>query len=119
MSIEKKNKNCYVFYPYKNRLPKSGVRKIPTLKDYYSKLLKKIIENENAVNKQDSYKVEIVVFDGNGDKLGGGDLDNYAKAILDIITKSKRIWKDDKQVDELKIVRKYSGLNSKIQVTLK
>ncbi len=29
------------------------------------------------------------------------DIDNYAKYILDSITKSKRIWKDDKQVVEL------------------
>ena len=27
-----------------------------------------------------------------------GDIDNFAKAILDVITKSKRIWKDDMQV---------------------
>ena len=29
------------------------------------------------------------------------DIDNYTKYILDCITKSKRIWKDDKQVVEL------------------
>ena len=27
-----------------------------------------------------------------------GDIDNHAKAIMDVITKSKRIWKDDMQV---------------------
>jgi len=50
------------------------------------------------------YKVDIKVFKAN-DKLGGGDLDNYCKAILDGVTSTQKVWRDDKQVDELSIKR--------------
>ena len=52
------------------------------------------------------YKVSITVASGN-DSLGGADLDNYCKAILDGITATQKIWKDDRQVDELYINRIY------------
>ena len=50
------------------------------------------------------YKVDIKVYKSN-DKLGGGDLDNYCKSLLDAITSTKKVWKDDKQVDEIAIKR--------------
>jgi len=53
------------------------------------------------------YKVEIVVYNGL-DRLGGADLDNYCKAILDGVTATKKVWIDDKQVDELTIRRIYT-----------
>lgn len=37
-----------------------------------------------------------------------GDLDNYAKGILDAITQSGAIWHDDKQVVSLVITKQYS-----------
>jgi len=58
----------------------------------------------NQLNRTSRYKVEIEVFKAN-DGLGGGDLDNYCKAILDGITATKKIWWDDKQVDEISIKR--------------
>ncbi len=39
------------------------------------------------------------------DKLGTADLDNYCKPILDAITRTKKVWMDDKQVDDLRITR--------------
>lgn len=39
------------------------------------------------------------------DSLGGADLDNYCKALLDGITQCKKFWKDDRQVDEIHLNR--------------
>jgi len=50
------------------------------------------------------YKVDIKVYKSN-DGLGRGDLDNYCKAILDAITSTKKVWKDDQQVDDIRIKR--------------
>lgn len=36
-----------------------------------------------------------------------GDVDNYAKAVLDAITKSQLIWCDDKQVKFLSVEKRY------------
>ena len=70
-------------------------------------------------SKTDKFKVNIEVACGK-DRLGKADLDNYSKAILDGITKSKKIWNDDKQIDDLHITRTYSeSLMSSIKVTIK
>ena len=42
------------------------------------------------------------------DRLGAADLDNYCKAILDGITATAKIWRDDRQVDALSITRNYT-----------
>lgn len=55
----------------------------------------------------DRFSVDIKVFKSN-DRLGGGDLDNYCKAILDAITNTKKVWVDDEQVDEIKVKRFYT-----------
>ena len=60
----------------------------------------------NADNSK--YKVKMIVNNGT-DRLGGADLDNYCKTILDGITSTQKIWIDDRQVDELVIKRDYSS----------
>ncbi|MBK7215162.1 MAG: RusA family crossover junction endodeoxyribonuclease [Bacteroidales bacterium] len=52
------------------------------------------------------FAIKITITRGN-DRLGGGDLDNYSKAILDGITCSKKIWIDDSSVDHLEVIRLY------------
>lgn len=37
-----------------------------------------------------------------------GDVDNYAKGVLDILTKFAPLWKDDDQVVELQVVKMFS-----------
>jgi Holliday junction resolvase RusA-like endonuclease len=37
-----------------------------------------------------------------------GDVDNYAKGPLDVITKSERVWSDDSQVVELHVTKRYA-----------
>lgn len=37
--------------------------------------------------------------------LGRYDIDNHAKCLLDGITHSKRVWVDDAQIDDLRIIR--------------
>ncbi len=65
------------------------------------------------------YMVHISVTKGD-DTLGTGDLDNYSKAILDGITNSRKIWKDDGQVDHLIVQRSYdNSRGSWIQVKIK
>lgn len=64
----------------------------------------KRIDREADLKK---YKIELTVFCGL-DRLGGADLDNYCKAILDGVTYTKKVWVDDRQVDELKIIRRYT-----------
>ena len=64
------------------------------------------------------FKVIILVYKGK-DRLGSGDLDNYSKAILDGITKTNKLWKDDKQIDKLYIERHYTtNENSEIKIEI-
>ena len=92
---------------------------MPSLQKHVVKKL--LAENKlpEKSNLQSRFRVKIFVYNGSNDKLGCGDLDNYSKAILDIITKTNRIWKDDKQVDELNIIRKYKNSNSSIKVIVR
>lgn len=40
-----------------------------------------------------------------------GDVDNYAKAALDAVTKAGCCWEDDDQVVNLSVIKQYSTLN--------
>lgn len=73
---------------------------------------------ENYYSEKEKYKVEIQVFKAD-DKLGSGDLDNYCKAILDAITFTKKVWLDDKQVDDLSIKRFYNSKSPFSYIELK
>jgi Holliday junction resolvase RusA-like endonuclease len=66
-----------------------------------------VFQNLKTMPGTAKYKVEIIIYNGK-DRLGGADLDNYCKAILDGVTATKKVWKDDKQVDELNIRRMYT-----------
>jgi crossover junction endodeoxyribonuclease RusA len=46
-----------------------------------------------------------------------GDIDNIAKSVLDGITKSKRVWVDDRSVTELRCV--FDATNSKPGVVVR
>ena len=88
------------------RLPRKQSRGYNLIADtdlYFMTILKCI----NTFSHTNKYKVQIEVICGK-DRLGKADLDNYSKAILDGITKSKKIWGDDKQIDDLHITRIYS-----------
>ncbi len=63
-------------------------------------------EVENMFSDTAKYSVQIIIYKGN-DGLGSADLDNYSKAILDGITSTHKVWKDDKQVDKLVLERIY------------
>ena len=102
----------------KPRLPRKQSKGYNLISDttlYFETVLKQI----SFFSKTDKFKVNIEVACGK-DRLGKADLDNYSKAILDGITKSKKIWNDDKQIDDLHITRTYSeSLMSSIKVTIK
>ena len=78
---------------------------------------KTVLENLNNYQSICKFKVKINIFCGN-DKLGKADLDNYSKAILDGITKTKKVWFDDKQIDNLHIIRNYTS-NISSYITIK
>lgn len=48
------------------------------------------------------------------------DLDNHAKTLLDAITHCQRIWKDDRQIDDLRIIRMEKGgrENARAELTI-
>lgn len=39
--------------------------------------------------------------------LPKGDVDNYAKSVLDLLTSSERVWTDDIQVNHLEIFKRF------------
>ena len=130
ISIEIIDKEIEItFYPikgsglYRNtlRLPKKGVRIINSMKIKLSKVIVNTISFDiikNIFSFDSRFSVKIFVNRGEIDNLGTGDLDNYSKAILDIITHTKLFWKDDKQVDELLVYRKKTLSQSNIVVTI-
>ena len=63
---------------------------------------------ENYFCDKTKFKVEIIVHKSN-DNIGVADLDNYCKAILDAVTQTKKIWYDDKQVDQIFLQRLHTS----------
>lgn len=94
-------------YEQKNpRLPRKhskGYNLISDTEIFFSTVLSNLYDYQS----NSRFKVKINIFCGN-DRLGKADLDNYSKAILDGITKSKKVWIDDKQIDDLHIIRNYT-----------
>ena len=89
----------------KPRLPRKNSTKYKLRADtkFYFEYVFQKLKTKSSTAK---YKVDIVVFNGQ-DRLGGAELDNYCKAILDGVIATKKVWKDDKQVDELNNRRIY------------
>lgn len=46
------------------------------------------------------------------------DLDNVSKCVLDGITKSRQVWDDDSQVDDLRILRGYDPERPRVEVMI-
>ena len=90
----------------KTRLPRKSSKGYD-LKNDTNLYFKMALHNHNStIDDHSKFDVTIRVICGR-DKLGKADLDNYCKAILDGITNTKKIWKDDKQVDKIEIIRDY------------
>lgn len=107
----------FTFLPFKNRLPKKGVRIISKMKNEYAEYISNCLKKPNYDFSESAFKVEIDVYKGS-DRLGTGDLDNYAKALLDIITRARIIWEDDDRVNELHVIRKNTKSISKIKMKI-
>ena len=88
----------------KPRLPRKSSKQTNLQKDTNFVFEQSFKDLTHEPDETARYKVNIMIYKSN-DKLGGGDLDNYCKAILDGITSTKKVWKDDKQVDELIVKR--------------
>lgn len=104
----------------KPRLPRkqsNGYKLIEDTKLFFNTVLSELTNNFDSEN--DKFEVFIKVNKGK-DKLGSADLDNYCKAILDGITSTKKVWKDDKQIDGLFITRDYvEEVSSNIRLQIK
>ena len=70
-----------------------------------------VLRDVQTVADKSRYTAELKVKCGM-DGLGKADLDNYCKAVLDGITSTKKIWIDDKQVDEIRVVRVFTKDNT-------
>ena len=60
-------------------------------------------------DETNQFAVLITVFKAD-DRLGRADLDNYATPLLNAVTASECVWKDDRQVDLLNVNREVSSL---------
>ncbi|CCZ07398.1 RusA family crossover junction endodeoxyribonuclease [uncultured Culturomica sp.] len=89
----------------KKRLPRKSSRYYNLRHDVikYFKVISEGVTKEIS-DDQGRYRVDIEVYKGK-DTLGGADLDNYCKALLDGVTRCEKFWKDDSQVDEIYIKR--------------
>ena len=125
-NIKRKKKKIYIeIFPFKYenemqpRLPRKQSKGYRLQKDTNSFFNEVLNEVESFYSSKSKFFIKILIYKG-GDKLGTADLDNYAKAILDGITNTKKIWKDDKQVDKLLIKRIYFNYDiSKIKLKIK
>lgn len=65
------------------------------------------------------YALEIAIIEGCA--RPASDLDNYAKPVIDSVTRSGLLWRDDSQIDELVIRRQRDGnsADSFVTVTLR
>jgi hypothetical protein len=88
----------------------------PSLRADFNTVFEIIFSDLERKADSSRYRVEIVVNSGS-DSLGSCDLDNYTKAILDPITKTKKVWNDDRQVDELFVCRKH-GKQSRTYISI-
>ena len=88
------------------RLPRKSSKRYTLMKDTafcFDYSFKRIQNYSNSAK----FSVKIKVSCGK-DRLGAADLDNYCKAILDGITATQKVWKDDRQVDAITVTRKYT-----------
>jgi hypothetical protein len=54
----------------------------------------------------DGYRYEVTIEIVEGKKRPASDVDNYAKRIMDAITQSPLLWRDDDQIDKMVICRR-------------
>jgi Holliday junction resolvase RusA-like endonuclease len=54
----------------------------------------------------DGYRYEVAIDIVEGKKRPASDVDNYAKRIMDAITQSQLLWRDDHQIDKMIIRRR-------------
>jgi Endodeoxyribonuclease RusA len=86
------------------RLPRRSAPNYPTLRKDTAFCVGHSCRSMQRNADTPRYRISIVVYEAN-DGLGGADLDNYCKPVLDAITSTVKVWKDDKQIDELTIKR--------------
>jgi len=83
--------------------------KLSSKSDLWSKKATPVIEQQ--LRKQDRhasnlYRYEVNVEIVEGHKRPATDVDNYAKKIIDAITRTNLLWRDDEQIDTLIIERR-------------
>jgi len=85
-------------------------------------LVESVIKQLQAQKRRSSgpYRYSVTVEIIEGGTRPANDLDNYAKPIIDAVTQSRLLWKDDKQIDELIIRRRRDGrlLDSAVTLTI-
>jgi hypothetical protein len=100
----------------KPRLPRRTAPNYPTLKaDTVSSVLYSFQTLQREADTA-RYRVSMVVCRA-ADGLGAADLDNYCKPILDALTRTKKVWRDDKQIDNLAVTR-LDTLDSESSITV-
>ncbi len=72
--------------------------------------LARVVPTWRATNEPVYTSVEVVKQKAKTSKLltPGGDIDNYAKAAFDAITKCGHVWEDDKQVQTLYATKRFT-----------
>jgi hypothetical protein len=59
-----------------------------------------------AMNAADGFRYEVAIDIVEGQKRPASDVDHYAKRIMDAITQSQLLWRDDDQIDKMTIRRR-------------
>jgi hypothetical protein len=80
-----------------------------------------IIEQLQASQPDGSFKYEVAFEIREGRGCPALDLDNYTKPLLDAITKSQRVWRDDRQIEAQVVRRKRDKSQefSQVSVTIR
>jgi Holliday junction resolvase RusA-like endonuclease len=94
---------------FRDRTLEQGVLKVPLIET-------QLRSQGRTISDSERYRVVVNIIQGI--QTPAYDLDNYIKPILDSITYTNLVWKDDWQIDEISIKRNIDSKKEKTDIEI-